>query len=96
MSKFAIGEKVDNAANDHVVGIGTRFKMSVLGAARHPSHAGKEGTIIGGSRYYSSVRVQFDGCKSPTSLHRDYIEIIPTEANSYQTAGASRWSGPKS
>ena len=53
--------------------------MSALGAARSPSHAGKEGIIIGGTRYSNSVRVQFDSYKSPMSLHRDYIELIPPE-----------------
>jgi hypothetical protein len=56
--------------------IGTRFKMSALGAARSPNLAGKEGTIVGGGRYRNNVRVKFDGYKSPTSLHRDYIEPI--------------------
>jgi len=59
------------------VAIGARFKMSPLGSARSPSLAGKEGIIVGSSRYYSSVRVQFDGIKYPMTLHRDYIELIP-------------------
>jgi hypothetical protein len=59
--------------------VGTRFKMSPLGAARSPGLAAKQGTIIGGSRYATSVRVRFDGYKTPTSLHRDYIELLPTE-----------------
>ncbi len=57
--------------------IGARFKMSSLGSARNPSHAGKEGIIIGSGRYYTSVRVRFDGAKNPMTLHRDYIELIP-------------------
>jgi hypothetical protein len=60
--------------------IGTRFKMSVLGAARNPRLAEKEGIIVGSSRLNSSVRVLFEGRKSPMSLHRDYIEEIPSEA----------------
>jgi hypothetical protein len=55
---------------------GARFRMSVLGAARNPRLAEKEGTIVGGSRLNSSVRVLFDGRKSPMSLHRDYIKLI--------------------
>ena len=51
--------------------------MSRLGSARSPILASKEGIIIGEGRYYRSVRVQFDGNKSPTTLHRDYIELIP-------------------
>lgn len=60
--------------------IGARFRMSVLGAARNPRLAEKEGTIVGSSRINSSIRVLFDGRKSPISLHRDYIERIPSEA----------------
>ena len=59
--------------------IGVRVKMSPLGTARSPSLAGKEGVVIGGSRYSSSFRVQFDGYKSPTLLHRDYLEPIPPD-----------------
>ena len=60
--------------------IGTRVKISALGAARNPRLAQKQGTIIGSSRLNRSVRVLFDGRKSPMSLHRDYIEQIPSEA----------------
>jgi len=57
--------------------IGARFRMSVLGAARNPRLAEKEGTVVGSSRLNSSVRVLFDGRRTPISLHRDYIEQIP-------------------
>jgi hypothetical protein len=59
--------------------IGARFKMSALGATRNPSLAQKEGIIVGSSRLNSSVRVLFDGRKSPMSLHRHYIEQIPSQ-----------------
>ncbi len=61
------------------IGIGTRFRLSALGVARNPHLAKKEGIIVGGSRLNSSIRVLFDGRKSPMSLHRDYIEPIPSE-----------------
>jgi hypothetical protein len=67
--------------------IGARFTMSPLGAARHSSHASKEGTIIGSGRYCSTARVQFDGHKTPTSLHRDYIEIVAAQAEPTQDCG---------
>ena len=57
--------------------IGARFRMSPLGLANSPGFHGKEGIIIGAGRYYRSVRVQFDSNKRPTTLHRDYIELIP-------------------
>jgi hypothetical protein len=33
--------------------------------------------IVGVGRYQSTVRIIFDGLKSPTSLHRDYVEPVP-------------------
>ena len=62
------------------IGIGSRFKMSALGAARSPRLADKEGIIIGYGRVNSSIRVLFDGSKCPISLHRDYIEQIPSKS----------------
>ena len=62
------------------IAIGARFRMSALGAARNPRLAKRQGTIIGRSRLNRSVRVIFDGRKSPMSLHRDYIEQISSEA----------------
>jgi hypothetical protein len=50
--------------------------MSALGAARCPNLAGREGVVVGAGRYHSTVRVLFDGFKSPTSLHRTYVESV--------------------
>ena len=50
--------------------------MSALGAARCPNLAGREGVVIGAGRYRSTVRVIFDGFRSPTSLHSSYIEPV--------------------
>ena len=54
--------------------IGARVKMSQLGKARNPRFADKEGTIVGSSRLNNSVRVLFDGRRTPLSLHPDYVE----------------------
>jgi hypothetical protein len=54
--------------------IGARIKMSLLGLARNPHLAERQGTIIGCSRLNGSVRVLFDRRKTPVSLHRNYIE----------------------
>ena len=56
--------------------IGTRIKMSELGALRCPRIAKKCGVVIGGSQNPSSVNVRLDGNRSPTSLHSDYLEPI--------------------
>ena len=61
--------------------IGNRFRMSRLGSARSSILARKEGIIVGEGRYYRSVRVQFDGNKSPPTLHCDYIELIPLKTD---------------
>jgi len=50
--------------------------MSVLGAVRCPNLAAREGVVVGAGRYRSTVRVMFDGFRSPTSLHRTYIEPV--------------------
>ena len=60
----------------------TRVRMSVLGAARCPNLAGREGVVVGAGRYRSTVRVMFDGFKSPTSLHSTYIEAVVEEGSS--------------
>ena len=59
-----------------------RVRMSALGAARCPNLAGREGVIVGAGRYRSTVRVMFDGFKSPTSLHSTYIEAVVEEGSS--------------
>jgi hypothetical protein len=54
----------------------TRIRMSALGAARCPNLAGREGVVVGSGRYRNTVRIMFDGFKSPTSLHSSYVEAV--------------------
>jgi hypothetical protein len=61
------------------IGIGVRVKMSSLGATRCPRLAGREGVVVGGGQYQSAIRIIFDGSKSPTSLHEDYIEPVDAQ-----------------
>ena len=56
--------------------IGSRVRMSPLGAERCPSLADKLGTVVGGSVYNNSVSIRFDGNKSPITLHQNYLEVI--------------------
>jgi hypothetical protein len=51
--------------------------MSPLGAERCPSLADKVGTVVGGSVYNNSFSVRFDGNKSSTTLHQNYLEVVP-------------------
>jgi hypothetical protein len=60
----------------------TRVRMSALGAVRCPNLAGREGVVVGAGRYRSTVRVMFDGFKSPTSLHSTYVEAVVAEGPS--------------
>ena len=50
--------------------------MSPLGAKRCPSLADKIGTVVGGSVYNNSFSIRFDGNKSSTTLHHNYLEVI--------------------
>ena len=56
--------------------IGDRVRMTRLGASRCMRLADRMGTIVGGSVYANSVSVRFDGNKSSSTLHLDYLEVI--------------------
>jgi hypothetical protein len=58
------------------IAVGTRFKISKLGAVRCPDLAGKTGTVVELSRHNTGVTVLFDGDRRPTCLHRDYITQV--------------------
>ena len=55
------------------IAVGSRFKISKLGAVRCPNLAGKIGTVVGLSHRTTGITVLFDGDKRPTCLHRGYI-----------------------
>jgi hypothetical protein len=65
--------------------VGTRFKLSKLGEARNPRlERGAEGTIVGGSRYKSSLRVVIDGRKTPLRCTATIsIRLLPTRCDGY-------------
>ena|ERR1700694_5624233 len=56
--------------------IGDRVQISALGASRCPRLSNKTGTIVGRSIYVNSVGVLFDGNKSSSTVHCDYLEAI--------------------
>jgi hypothetical protein len=56
--------------------VGDRVKMSALGSERSPVLAKKVGTITGVRRDSRTIFVRFDGNRTATTLHRDYIEPI--------------------
>ena len=56
--------------------IGDRVRMTALGASRCMRLADRMGTIVGRSIYANSFSVRFDGNKSSSTFHRDYLEVI--------------------
>ncbi len=56
--------------------VGVRVRMSTLGASRCARLASKTGTIVGGSVYANSVSVLFDGNRTRTTIHREYVEVL--------------------
>jgi ribosomal protein L21E len=64
------------ACMDQDLSIGDRVQISTPGASRRPRLAGKAGTIVGRSVYANSVSVRFDGNKTTSTFHRDYLQRI--------------------
>jgi hypothetical protein len=64
--------------------LGSRCRLTRLGAERCPRLAGQVGIVVGFSRANSSIRVLFDGNKTARSLHRSYIEPIPSDARAVE------------
>lgn len=58
------------------IAVGTRFKMSELGANRCRELAGQTGVVVDVSPRTTGVTVLFDGAKRSTCLHRDFISPI--------------------
>jgi hypothetical protein len=56
--------------------VGTRFKMSELGAVRCPELADRGGIVVDVSPRTTGVTVLFDGTKRPTVLHMDFISPV--------------------
>ena len=56
--------------------VGVRVRISALGASRCVRLANKTGTVVGGSVYANSVSVLFDGNRSRTTIHREYVEVM--------------------
>ena len=83
---MALGRKTPGPPDEQPPMPQTRVRMSALGTARCPNLAGREGVVVGAGRYRSTVRVMFDGFKSPTSLHSTYIEAVVAEGSSTHRA----------
>jgi hypothetical protein len=57
--------------------VGCRVRMSPFGRKTWPISADKKGKIVGYSRTNFSVHILWDGRKTTTNFHVDYIERIP-------------------
>ncbi|MET3907615.1 hypothetical protein ABID59_001956 [Bradyrhizobium sp. S3.3.6] len=58
------------------IAVGTRFRMSEVGAARCPELANRSGIVIEESPRTTGITVLFDGAQRPTCLHREFISPI--------------------
>jgi hypothetical protein len=56
--------------------IGDRVQLSSLGRSRSPKLAERSGSVVGLARNSQSVRVLFDGRKTPALLHLSYVQSI--------------------
>jgi hypothetical protein len=67
-------------SEDFGLTLGSSVRLSRLGVERCSKSRSHSGKIVGFSRANGSIRVLFDGTKTPRSLHRTYIEPIDIEA----------------
>ena len=67
-------------SEDFGLTLGSRVGLSRLGAERCARCIGYTGKVVGFSRANGSIRVLFDGTKTPRSLHPTYLELIETKA----------------
>jgi hypothetical protein len=58
---------------------GDRVHLSEFGCSRHPRDSDKKGTIVGQTRYPNSLRVIWDGSRSPVTMHKDYLRFFKEE-----------------
>jgi hypothetical protein len=56
--------------------VGQRIRMSALGMARFPRFAFKIGVVVALTEKRSTITVRFDGNRTKTSIHRNYIEPL--------------------
>jgi hypothetical protein len=79
-----------------------RVGMTELGKERNPKLAERIGVVYGPSRYPNTIRVLWDGNRSPNAYHRSYIRVLaPGEAPSAapepaaEPASERRWRRPR-
>lgn len=60
--------------------IGDRVRISAVGAARSPRLSDRTGSIVGQGIYTNSFVVLFDGNKTTSTFHSDYLEAIKSNS----------------
>jgi hypothetical protein len=68
------GRKLLTDSDNQILPVGTRCRLSVLGAKRNPRRGATHCTVIGSGSTKNQVRVKFDGETTPQTLHRSYLE----------------------
>jgi hypothetical protein len=66
---------------EQIFSLGTRCRLSVLGAQRFPRGVNNYCTVVGKGKTKNQIRVKFDGEKTPQTLHRSYLEMVPHPAS---------------
>ena len=69
---------------------GARCELNQLGIERHPRTDLRAGTVIGKASTPNTLRVLFDGSKTPVSLHRKYIQLLVSPEMKHSTSKKPR------
>ncbi|MDB5514291.1 MAG: hypothetical protein JWQ17_1049 [Tardiphaga sp.] len=62
-------------SGEQIFPIGTRCRLSVLGAQRLPRVVNNTCIVVGNGKTKNQIRVKFAGEKTPQTLHRSYLEM---------------------
>jgi hypothetical protein len=61
-------------SGEQIFPVGTRCRLSELGAQRLPRVVNNYCTVVGNGKTKNQIRVKFNGEKTPQTLHRSYLE----------------------
>jgi hypothetical protein len=55
---------------------GTRIQLSELGIIRTPEYAGRQGMVVGHTKFPNALRILWDHLRTPVAIHRDYLQSL--------------------
>jgi hypothetical protein len=61
---------------DRELAKGTRIQLSELGTIRTPEYAGRQGMVVGNTKYPNGRRILWDHLRTPVAMHRDYLQSL--------------------